>query len=198
MSSTRRLRSGDGLTVTETIDLTSLTAEEWRALSPGVGGVAWKIREIERFWRHHAPRPESRPRRYTLRWFARAILPHCQTILSLDEARPEILEPYLDAALRVGTLHEQAFWRLGLGDQARLGIKIRTKNREAARRSRPRELQERARARNKQIADEARRLRRQHPHSRLYSTRWLAQQIKHRQSCSLSTIRRALVRAGIA
>jgi hypothetical protein len=194
----RRVVSNDGLIVTELQDLTGLTDQQWRALGPSPGGLEWYLHDAERIWRPHAAPRGTLAEEGSLALYADQILTLIMYIRVVRQRGQ--LDDVGRATLQLGRLHERAFWRHNLGDDMRLGVKIRRKNREAARKPRTRDRQDVAGS-NARIVKEARRLRQQHPYSgREYSTRWLAKEITRLRVVpySFSTIRRRLTALSIS
>jgi hypothetical protein len=200
----RRLTSEDGLTVTEVVSLSSGSSlADARAfaklLGPQPGGFEWRIQPIEAFWQAHVPpRENARVAHQSLAWYAREITRCIRQVRAvLGRGLPSDVEAASIRALQLGWLHASACWRFNLGDQTRLGVKIRTTNRANAKKPRPRGRQDYLTPRDQRVLDDAQRERRHHPHSRVHSTRWLAGRIAQRQSCSASTVRRLLTLFGL-
>jgi hypothetical protein len=99
-------------------------------------------------------------------------------------------------ALHVGWLHGCAFWRFNLGDQTRLGIKVRAKNRSAGQR-RGQDVHARVVERDARICTEVDRLRHKYPPTPSHSTHWLARAIARTLDEPLGTIRGRLAALGL-
>ena len=169
MLTTRRIRSADGLTVTEKIDLSRATKDEWLALGDGPGGFEWRIRDIEQFWQTHVPPEGSRIKYQSLPWSA------------------------LDLGWQLGV----AFLRFNLGAEAQTGIKRRGINRKAGIQSGIHRKNQSAPSTTK-IEQLARSIRRSEPYSRSDSpTTLLARTIGKRLSLKTETVRKKLGERGI-
>jgi hypothetical protein len=108
--------------------------ELWRAW-----GFEHTIGACERYWQTVPADANATP--LSLAWYRETILQDIamvRRIVALRESPDPLphknLEFWIVSAMRLGRLTEEAAWRLGLGEEARLGLKTRAKNRAAAKR----------------------------------------------------------------
>jgi hypothetical protein len=100
------------------------------------------IGEAEKYWRIVRPvapsrvpkKAANRPEPLSQAWYAAQVLPAIQRLRRVvaSELDPN-LEDWIVSALTLGARLEEAVWRFGLGDEVRLGLRIRKKNKESAR-----------------------------------------------------------------
>ena len=107
-----------------------ITESGRRATFEGAIGAA------EKFWKGVSTDPHAKP--LSKSWYATKILPEIdrlRRVVALPET--EKLTPSLEfqivSAVNLGSTIEEARWRFGIGDAARLGVRTRRKNRENAR-----------------------------------------------------------------
>lgn len=109
-------------------DVSSALQGLLRASVPSFEGA---IADVETYWRA-VPR-EGDPAVLSLAWYAKKILGDIRKMRAVLDGYPTVpVETAVVWAVALGTLITEAQWRFGLGDAARLGGKVRAKNRAAA------------------------------------------------------------------
>lgn len=136
--------------------------------------------------------PRALPKPLSLAWYAQKILACIRRLRAAlaSERPPASLEAVVIDALRLGQYAEEAVWRFNRGDHIRQRVKVITRNRESARKRRPRGRS----ANDDSIEKTARRLRHTTPYASTkdHSTRWLAGEVARLLHISPSTARKRL------
>jgi hypothetical protein len=207
MMSLKRESFTDGLSTIERITLLTrrMSAAEQRESQAvmtalwGKWGFEHSIGACEHYWQNVPADPDAKP--LSLAWYREKILrdiSYVRRIVALRESPAPLqhqhLEAWILAAMQLGRLTEEAVWKLRLGDDARLGLKIRAKNTAAAKR-RGADLHADAAPERAKILDAIRRYRRLQPDD---SAREVARSLAKRLARSESTIRRLIAQDKLA
>ena len=146
------------------------------------------------FWRSVAAgltitRDQAKP--FSLEAYALDIVPLLDTLTSFEHDYPQ--HAWVVAfALWAGNKMADAHWRLNRGAGTRTGLRRRAQSRKAGRKS----AETRGGARSS-IQAKAAAIRRAHPYSRTYSTRWLANEICRTLQAKPEAVRKALRALGL-
>jgi len=199
-----RRRRADEFTETDSFDDETAPDEipEWARES--FGGFEWMVRDCEKRWIEirRALQESSDDRRSdapswaegeALDDYARRILWGIDLLRRILKKHPD-QESAIVLALTTGKAIEHAVWRFNRGDLTIAGLRRRERQRAAGRQS---GAIRRDRASHASIAARAREIRRTQPHSRVCSTRWLAERIAREQRRRGSTVRNVLLKLGL-
>lgn len=182
----RRLVAEDGLTATIVYtesERTTLSAADRRILDRL---MVPDLDALDAFWRPHMPAAGASVTQQSFAWYAAQIRTASRRLRATQRQRD--LEAVTYHALRIGFLQGTAFWRFNLGDHTRLGVKVQQKNRESARKPRPRGWSAENTEHRERIAAAARAKRALHPYSRSHSTHWLAREVTQQLSYPLKRV----------